>query len=156
MSLLAHAGGAGSYHAFVGFDMKQHRAVIVLSTSSDLSVEAVGFTLLQEFPLTPDSCKTYACELVGIGVALDIDKTSGNLRITKVFPQSPAAQAGLTSGSAIQKIGDTPVQGIPLKNSLDLLRGSAGTQVHLDLLDPAGKPLAVDITRRKLLLPPAT
>ena len=156
MALLAHAGGAGSYHAFVGFDMKQHRAVIVLSTSNDLSVEAVGFTLLQEFPLTPDSCKKYACELVGIGVALDIDKTTGNLHITKVLPQSPAALAGLTSGSTIQKNGDTPVQGIPLKNTLDLLRGNAGTQVHLDLLDPAGKPLAVDITRRKFLISPAT
>ena len=42
MELLGHAGGAGSYHAWVGFDTKQRRGVVVLSTANDLSVEAIG------------------------------------------------------------------------------------------------------------------
>src|SRR6266567_1911598 len=55
MELLGHAGGAGSYHAWVGFDKKQRRGVVVLSTANGLSVEPIGWTVLQRRPLTKES-----------------------------------------------------------------------------------------------------
>jgi CubicO group peptidase (beta-lactamase class C family) len=152
MQLLGHAGGAGSYHAWVGFDMKQHRGVVVLSTANDLSVEAIGWTLLQQKPLTPTSTKDFEREIVGIGVALDLDKQTKSLVITKVFANSPAAQAGLSPGLIIQKIGDIPLDGKTLADSIKLLRGSAGTKVQLVLIDPAGKTNSVEITRQKFLI----
>jgi CubicO group peptidase (beta-lactamase class C family) len=152
MQLLGHAGGAGSYHAWVGFDMKQHRGVVVLSTANDLSVEAIGWTLLQQKPLTPDSAKDFEHELVGIGVALDLDEQTKSLVITKVFANSPAAQAGLSPGLIIQKIGDTPLEGKTLADSIKLLRGSAGTKVQLVVIEPAGKTNSVEITRQKFLI----
>src|SRR5439155_570522 len=73
MELLGHAGGAGSYHAWIGFDAKQRRGVAVLSTANNLSVEAIGWTLLQRLPLKPSSANDFARELVGLRFAFDLD-----------------------------------------------------------------------------------
>jgi len=89
MELLGHAGGAGSYHAWVGFDKKQRRGVVVLSTANDLSVEAIGWTLLQRLPLTSESKTQFMREIIGIGTALATDPNTGLLRITGVIPKSP-------------------------------------------------------------------
>jgi CubicO group peptidase (beta-lactamase class C family) len=149
--LLAHAGGAGSYHAWVGFDLKQHRGVVVLTTDNDLSAEAVGWTLLQRKPLNADSAKTFAREIVGIGVALEQRDRTHALAITKVFPNSPAARAGLAPGTIIQSIDGLPTQGKSLADCAKLLRGSTGTKVRLELLDPAGKITVVELTRQPFL-----
>jgi CubicO group peptidase (beta-lactamase class C family) len=98
MELWGHAGGAGSYHAWVGFDRKQRRGVVVLSTANDLSVEAVGWTILQRLPLTEERKDLFVREMFGIGVRLDLSEQTGALEITKVLPESPAAKAGLSAG----------------------------------------------------------
>src|SRR5262249_39039054 len=114
MQLLGHAGGAGSYHAWVGFDKKQHRGVVVLSTgNNNLSVEAIGWTILQRLPLTEEPKLLFAREIVGIGVALDMQ--DGVLSITKILPNSPAAAAGVTAGANIQQINDVPTAGLTLE-----------------------------------------
>jgi hypothetical protein len=154
MQLLGHAGGSGSYHAYVGFDRKQHRGVVVLTTSNDFSVEAIGWTLLQRKPLTRESSTVFPPELVGIGIALDLDEQTRTLRITKVLPGSPAAQAGLASGLIIRKIGDVPLEGEGLAECMKLLRGNVGTKVPLELLDPDGKSRTVELTRQRILITP--
>jgi CubicO group peptidase (beta-lactamase class C family) len=150
--LLGHAGGAGSYHAFVGFDMKQHRGVVVLSTDNDLSVEAVGWTLLQHKPLTEQSYKDFEREMVGIGVALDLDKETKLLRITRVFPNSPAARGGLSADCLIKRIDDVSLEGKSLLACTKLLRGNVGTKVMLEFLDPQGKSNTVELTRQKFFI----
>jgi carboxyl-terminal processing protease len=129
--------------------MKQHRGVVVLSTSNDLTVEAIGWTLLQRLPLTSDSTHAFARELVGIGTALELDQPTQSIRITKVFGDSPAGKAGLTSGMIIQRINDTATQGKSLAECMTLLRGGVGTKVRLELLDVSGKTTRVDLTRAK-------
>jgi CubicO group peptidase (beta-lactamase class C family) len=152
MELMGHAGGAGSYHAWVGFDTKQKRGVVVLSTANNLSVEAIGWTILQRLPLTPESSKMFARELVGIGTALDFDQESGALRITKVFAGSPASRAGVPSGCRIQKIDDVDTKGKTLAQCLELLRGPAGSKVRLEIFDPEGKgSKTVEVTRDKFI-----
>jgi CubicO group peptidase (beta-lactamase class C family) len=152
MELLCHPGGAGSYHAWLGFDMKQRRAVVVLTTSNDVSARGVGWTLLQRLPLTDGSTKDYAREMVGIGTALDIDKETHVPRILKVLPDSPAAEAGLTAGLLIQKIDDASTADKPLPDCVKLLRGPAGTKVRLDILDPQlNKTKSVELTRKKFV-----
>src|SRR4029078_9532266 len=106
MDLLAHGGGAGSYHAYLGFDQKQHRGVVVLTTANDVSVTAIGWTLLQRLPLTAESAKEVARKMGGIGTAIVVDESTHTLRITKVLVNSPAAEAGLTAGLLIQRIDD--------------------------------------------------
>jgi len=152
MQLLVHAGGAGSYHAWVGFDMKQHRGVVVLTTDNQLSGEAVGWTLLQHRPLTAQSAHEFEHELIGIGVALEIDKSTQALRITRVYANSPAAKAGMAAGDVIEKVADTPLAGKPLAECLTLIRGPAGSRLQLALVAANGATRSVELTRQKFLL----
>jgi CubicO group peptidase (beta-lactamase class C family) len=150
MDLLAHPGGAGSYHAYLGFDQKQHRGVVVLTTANDVSVTAIGWTLLQRLPLTSESAKEFAREMVGIGTALVVDENTHTLRITKVLVNSPAAEAGLSAGLLIQKINDASTENKEIGQCMSLLRGPAGTKVRLDVLDPQlNKTRSVELTRKK-------
>src|SRR5882724_10531485 len=152
MELLGHAGGAGSYHAWVGFDKKQRRGVVVLSTANDLSVEAIGWTLLQRMPLTRESGTQFVREIVGIGTALASDPNTGLLRITKVIPKSPAAQAGVSAGSFVQRINGIPVEGKSLTECLGIMGGPAGTKVRLELVNPERKETnTVELVRQKFL-----
>jgi CubicO group peptidase (beta-lactamase class C family) len=146
--LLAHAGGAGSYHAFVGFDIKQHRGVVVLSTDNDISVEAIGFSLLLGKPLRPENAQQFEHQLVGIGVALEPDPQKHGLRIFRIIPKSPAADAGLRIGDVIQKTDDQPVVGKSLADSVKLLRGDIGTTVMLEVIGADGQTRTIEVTRR--------
>jgi serine-type D-Ala-D-Ala carboxypeptidase/endopeptidase len=155
MELLGHAGGAGSYHAWVGFDLRQRRGVVVLTTANnDLSAEAIGWTLLQRLPLTVESARLFARELVGIGVALDLNPQTGTLRIDKVFPRSPAALAGLASGMIIQRVGDVSLEGKSLAECMRLLRGGVGTKVRLEVVDSAQKIAKVELMRQRFSITP--
>src|SRR2546425_12497702 len=111
MELLGHAGGAGSYHAWVGFDKMQRRGVVVLTTANDVSGEAIGWTLLQRLPLKRDNASEFAKEIVGLGFAFDLDKKTHTILVTRVYPQSTASQAGLSAGLIIQKIENVPTAG---------------------------------------------
>jgi CubicO group peptidase (beta-lactamase class C family) len=150
VSVLGHAGGAGSYHAFVGFDMKEKRGVVVLTTDNDLTTEAIGWNLLQKLPLTLQSTKEFAHELVGIGAALDLNAQTHVLSITRVFAKSPAAQAGLSAGLVIEKIDGASLEGKNMGDCLKLLRGPAGSKVQLEVVDPQSKESrVVEVTRAK-------
>jgi D-alanyl-D-alanine-carboxypeptidase/D-alanyl-D-alanine-endopeptidase len=150
MELLGHGGGAGSYHAWVGFDKKQHRGVIALSTANDLDVKAVGLTLLQRLPLTEERLQTAVRDLVGIGTALELAVDTRELRITKVLPETPAEEAGLTAGDIIATIDDVATLGKDLTACIELLRGPAGTKVRLGILTPErSETRTVELTRRK-------
>lgn len=150
MDLRGHAGGAGSYHAWVGFDKKQRRGVVVLSTANDLSVEAVGWTILQRLPLTEERKELFVREMFGIGIGLELSKQTGSLEITKVLPESPAAKAGLSAGLIIQKIDGVQASGKSLEDYLTLLRGPVGTKVRLELVSPdRNESKTIELTRQK-------
>src|SRR5262249_43214053 len=52
MELLGHGGGTLGYSAFVGFDKKQRRGIVVLSSQNGMfSPAGLGFRLLQKMPL---------------------------------------------------------------------------------------------------------
>jgi S1-C subfamily serine protease len=151
MELLAHAGGAGSYHAWVGFDKKQRRGVVVLTTANDVSSEAIGWTLLQRLPLKRENANEFAKEIVGLGFMFDLDQTH-TLRITKVYPKSSAGQAGLSSGLIIQKINAVPTAGKSIAECFNLLRANGSPKVRLELVNPERKETnTVELTRGKFL-----
>jgi len=152
MELLGHAGGAGSYHAWVGFDKRQSRGVVVLTTANDVSAEAIGWTLLQRLPLKRDNANEFAKEIVGLGFAFDLDKKTHTLRITKVYPKSSAGQAGLSSGLIIQKINDVPTAGKSTAECFRLLRANGSPKVRLELVNRERKETnTVELTRGKFL-----
>lgn len=75
-------------------------------------------------------------KVIGIGVDIVRD-TSGYARITRVYTDSPAGQAGLAKNQFITRIGDTDVRTLSLTQTRSLLRGEAGTSVSLTVLDQA-------------------
>src|SRR5258708_513460 len=151
MELLGHAGGAGSYHAWVGFDKTQRRGVVVLTTANDISAEAIGWTLLQRLPLRRENANEFAKEIVGLGFAFDLDQMH-RLRITKVYPKSSAGQAGLSCGLLIEKINAVPTAGKSIAECFSLLRANGSPKVRLELVHPNREETnTVELTRGKFL-----
>ena len=155
MELLGHAGGAGSYHAWVGFDLKQHRGVVVLSTENDFSVEGVGWTVLQERPLRKETAGQFAHAQVGVGMAVDVDAKTGVVSVKSVFADSPAGRAGVAVGMVIRKIDDVEIDGKKLAEVTQLLHGDVGTTVRLELADAGGKVQTIQVVRGKFMILPA-
>ena len=152
MELLGHAGGAGSYHAWVGFDKKQRRGVVVLTTANDVSSEAIGWTLLQRLPLKGGNANEFAKEIVGLGFAFGLDEKTHTLLVTKVYPESPASQAGLSAGLIIQKIENVPTTGKAVAECAILLRANGSPKVRLELVNAERKETnTVELTRGKFL-----
>jgi serine-type D-Ala-D-Ala carboxypeptidase/endopeptidase len=155
--LIGHAGGSGGYETFIGLDETQRKGVVVLcSQQGGMSPETLGWLLLKEVPLTPAIARALlpAGEAVGVGVGLALDSANHAVRISQVVANSPAAQAGLSSGLIVKKIDETPVAGKDLLECVGLIRGAAGTQVRLELVNPSrAETNTVDLIRRKI---PAT
>ena len=152
MDLLGHGGGAGSYHAWIGFDKKQRRGVVVLTTANGLSPETIGWTVLQRLPLKPESRWEFAREIVGLGFLIGLDEQTKALRVTKVFSESPASRAGLSAGLVIQKVEDVPTAGKSLTECQHLLGANGRTNVRLELVNTeTSSTNTVEVTRGKFL-----
>ena len=104
-------------------------------TANDLSVEPIGWTILQRRLLTGDSRKEFARYLTGLGFAFDLDKQTQTLRVTKVFADSPASQAKLVAGLMIQRIENVPTAGKSVTECLRLLHANSNPNVRLELVD---------------------
>ena len=149
MALLGHAGGAGSYHNWVGFDMQQRRGVVALTTSARFGIEEIGQAALRRLSLR-DNVLEITLEPVGIGAELKLEPANHALRIMKIIPNSPASQAGLPAGLIIQKIDDVSTASKSLAECVNLIRGKAGTKVRLELVTEDGsKTNTMEITRAK-------
>jgi len=150
--LWAHGGGGFGYLAFVGFDKTKRRGVVVLSNQMVINPAGVGWTILQGMSLSRENVTYFVREIVGTGVALDTDKETGLLRITTVYPKSPAGQAGLSSGLLIRKIDDVSVEGKTIQECLTMIGGQIGTKVRFEVFDPERKEAnTVELTRQKFV-----
>jgi D-alanyl-D-alanine-carboxypeptidase/D-alanyl-D-alanine-endopeptidase len=148
--LLGHGGGTLGSAAFIGFDKKQHRGVVILSNQRYCHSSTVGWTVLQGLPLTKESGTRMILELAGIGASLAVDKETQLLQITKVFPQTPAYNAGLTNGLLIQKINDQSTIGKTPDACAQLIRGPVGSKVRLELINPSrNETNTIELTRQK-------
>ena len=108
---------------------------------------------------SPQQAKQFGQELsgsyTGIGVAVDVK--SGRLTVSKVFPGSPAAAAGITPGEVIVSVNGTPTAGKPMSADVARIAGPSGTTVGLRLLRTT-KPRSVTLTltRQAISLPLTT
>lgn len=83
-------------------------------------------------------------EFEGIGTVIDI--IDNKIVIMKTLPGSPAEKANLQTGDVIQKIDYKSVDNISVNEVLNLIRGDAGTVVHLTILRNT-QTLEIDLTR---------
>jgi carboxyl-terminal processing protease len=73
--------------------------------------------------------------------------------IQEVVSNTPAAEAGITRGLMVSKVDGVSLEGKPLAECVNLIRGPAGTTVQLELVTPdKSQTNAVELTRRKLKL----
>ena len=74
----------------------------------------------------------------GIGTEVVPDKRG--LRVTRVFPGTPAAKAGIRAGDRIVAVGGASIAGKPIEQTTSLIRGRPGTFVTITV--ESGKPTA--------------
>jgi D-alanyl-D-alanine-carboxypeptidase/D-alanyl-D-alanine-endopeptidase len=154
MDFRGHGGGTAGFSAYAGFDLKRRRGVVVLANEKTRS-SCIGLRILQNASLEHTDEQTAApiYEIVGIGTSIAMDGDTKALRITKIIPNSPAAQAGVAEGLIIQKIDDKQTMGLSLNDCVKMLAGPAGSKVRLALVNPKGTgSKTVELTRQKFLI----
>ena len=107
---------------------------------------------------TPDEFKQFNDALdperiSGIGVMIEPDVASGNLRITYVVPETPADRAGLRGGDVLTAIDATPTKGLSVVDASKLLRGRAGSTVAVTVARLGSPATAYTITREEVQPP---
>jgi carboxyl-terminal processing protease len=105
--------------------------------------------------MTPDEYKEFKDALdpekiSGIGVLIGSDETTGLINISYVVPGTPAEKAGLQPGDTIATIDGQSTKGFTTDAASKLLRGKAGTTVHLGIVRGTTAPADVEITRSEL------
>lgn len=84
--------------------------------------------------------------LLGIGVELAADQ-SGYAKVTKVYDESPAKEAGITVGCYITAVDGTDVKSLSSVDAIQTrLRGESGTSVNVTWLDSEATEHSVDLT----------
>lgn len=87
-------------------------------------------------------------EFVGIGIEMKAEIGEGMLLIN-VLPDSPAEQAGVLAGDHIVSIDQTDCRHMTTDKAANLLRGTSGSQVILELESPDGEETRVARVTRK-------
>ena len=91
---------------------------------------------------------TQSGRLMGIGVSVVKDSSSGYARILRVYENSPAAEVGLEAGGFITSIGDTSLRSLSDTAAIQsALLGEEGSVVTIGYLTPAREEQTHDITR---------
>jgi len=150
--LLGHAGHGFGGRAFVTFDVKNRRGVVVLTNQLKVYPNGIGWTLIQGMPFAPQNLRYAVREVEGIGFWLRPDLKSRMARILIVFPQSSAGRAGLTTDLLISQINDVSVKGKTAAECNELMTGPTGTLVNLELFNPADKAISsMQLKKEKFL-----
>ncbi len=92
-------------------------------------------------------------EFGGLGIEVTMD--NGLVKVVSPIEDTPADKAGLLSGDLIIRIGNRDVQGMTLKDAVDLMRGKPGTTVKLVILrEDEKRTFPVVLTRAKIQVKP--
>lgn len=85
-------------------------------------------------------------EFGGLGIEVTMDQ--GVVKVITPLVDTPAFKAGLKSGDYIIKLGKESVQGLSLKDAVNLMRGKPGSTIELTVLRKgANKPLLFNLIR---------
>lgn len=82
------------------------------------------------------------------GLGIEVTMEEGVVKVITPLIDTPAFKAGIKSGDYIVKLGKQSVQGLSLKDAVNLMRGKAGSTIELTVLRKgANKPLTFDLMR---------
>lgn len=87
------------------------------------------------------------------GLGIEVTMEDGVVKVVTPLVDTPAFKAGIKAGDYIIKLGTQSVQGISLKEAVDLMRGKSGTTLDLTILRKGeSKPLVFSLVREKILI----
>ena len=86
----------------------------------------------------------------GVGLQLAHGSDDGRVVVIAPLEGSPAAEAGVVSGTAVLAVNGEPTEGLGLETTAARLRGDVGTQVVLNLQAPDGTTDEVTLERRSV------
>jgi carboxyl-terminal processing protease len=82
------------------------------------------------------------------GLGLEVGMEDGFIKIISPIDGSPAEEAGLQSGDVILKLGNNPVKGMSLNESIEKMRGPKGSKIELTVGRPGtSQPFTVTLIR---------
>ena len=90
----------------------------------------------------------------GVGLQLGIRQNDTTIVVIAPLEGSPAAEAGIVSGSEVLRVDGVPTSVLGLESTAARLRGPAGTSVLLELRPPDGRAKEVELQRRQVDLLP--
>ncbi|MBT9560474.1 MAG: carboxypeptidase regulatory-like domain-containing protein [Myxococcales bacterium] len=94
-----------------------------------------------------------SAEYSGIGSGVSSAENGGVL-LHDVFPDSPAARAGIASGSIVVAVDGQDVTDLSVERAIELMLGPAGTAVDLQIIPPdGGEPRTVRVMRADVVAP---
>lgn len=89
----------------------------------------------------------------GIGVHVELSKTTGLVTVVRPIKGSPGDQAGIKSGDAIVEVDGKDIRGLTLDEAVALIKGPKGTQVNIKIQrEGINEPISYVITRATIEL----
>jgi CO/xanthine dehydrogenase Mo-binding subunit len=85
------------------------------------------------------------------GLGMEVTMEDGLVKVVTPIDDTPAAKAGIRAGDMITHIDDEAVQGLPLNQAVEKMRGPVNTKIKLKILRKgADKPLDIAINRETI------
>ena len=120
-------------------------------------VEALGdpytdYFTAGEYALFTASMSDTQVEGIGVGVTLNEE---GLTVLTKVYPDSPAAEVGLRAGDILLYVDSTDLRGLSLEEVAQAIQGPSGSRLALSYRR-GEKDYTVSLTRAQVVIPTVT
>lgn len=87
------------------------------------------------------------------GLGIEVTMEEGVVKVVTPLVDTPAFKAGIKAGDYIIQLGSKSVQGLSLKEAVEMMRGKVGTTIELTVLRKnEEKPLTFTLVREKILI----
>jgi carboxyl-terminal processing protease len=109
--------------------------------------------------LTPEETKQFQQSVEGRfeGVGMNVDQDKRGLRVLNVFQGSPAERGGIKKGDFITEVDGRSIAGVSADVATARIKGPAGTEVSLELVDPESfEPRTLKLERARIEIPVTT
>jgi carboxyl-terminal processing protease len=105
---------------------------------------------------SPESLASFNAQIEGrfSGIGLSVVGVAKGLRVSSVFPGSPAAAAGIEAGDTIVSVDGESLAGVSSTDATAKIKGPEGTEVSVGVLDGESKEVRRErLTRAEVTLP---
>lgn len=142
----------------------QQKYVLATSTATDTEDKVYGaiegLVASEGDPYTvffpPEENSLFQSSIAGTfdGVGMEIDQKDGDIVVIAPLKDSPAEKAGIETGDIVVSIDGKSTSGMEVDTAVALIRGAAGTTVHLSILHQGAKaPVEIDVIRAAIDIP---